>query len=116
MAELHGNATARLIREKRTIRELVRLYCRAHHAPNSLLCDDCQSVYDYVVDRLDHCPYGDERTFCAFCPTHCYMSAMRARIKVIMRSAGREMLCRHPILTLLHVLDALRRPGKDTDR
>ena len=57
---------------------------------------------------------GPEKTTCARCPTHCYKSAMRAQIKVVMRYAGRRMLLRHPVLALLHMLDAWRRPSKQS--
>ncbi len=114
MADSHGKATVRLAREKRTIQAMVRIYCRAHHAASGFLCDECQSLYDYALGRLDRCPYGASKTTCARCPTHCYKSAMRAQIKVIMRYAGRRMLVRHPILALFHMLDACRRPSKQS--
>lgn len=115
MADSHGDATARLAREKRTIQAMVRIYCRAHHATSGSLCDQCQSLYDYALGRLDRCPYGAEKTTCVRCPTHCYKPAMRAQIKVVMRYSGRRMLFRHPVLALFHMLDAWRKPRKDSD-
>ena len=79
-------------------------------------CAKCQTLYDYAVCRLDRCPYGSEKPTCVRCPTHCYQPAMRAEIKEVMRYAGRRMLFRRPILALLHLLDARRKPpsgGKD---
>ena len=99
---------ARLTREKRTIRLMVESYCRAHHATPGSLCPECQSLYDYAVCRLDRCPFAAEKTTCARCPIHCYKPAMRERITAVMRYAGPRMMFRHPILALLHQLDALR--------
>jgi hypothetical protein len=99
---------ARLTREKRTIRLMVECYCWAHHATPGSLCPECQSLYDYAVCRLDRCPFAAEKTTCARCPIHCYKPAMRERITAVMRYAGPRMMFRHPILALLHQLDALR--------
>jgi hypothetical protein len=101
---------ARLAREKRTIEAMVQIYCRDRHATRGALCPECQSLYDYAVCRLDRCPYGSEKTTCAGCPTHCYKPAMRAQVKEVMRYAGWRMLFRRPILALLHMLDARRKP------
>ena len=39
---------------------------------------------------------------------------MRDRIKAVMRYAGWHIMLRHPILALLHVLDALGRRGRNS--
>jgi hypothetical protein len=111
MAESQRRATARLAREKRTLRAMMGIYCRAHHASPGSLCDECQSLYDYALGRLDRCPFGSEKTTCARCQVHCYKPAMREQIKAVMRYSGRRMLFRHPILALFHLLDA-RQPGR----
>ncbi|MGO9920666.1 MAG: nitrous oxide-stimulated promoter family protein [Isosphaeraceae bacterium] len=108
------NAVARLPREKQTIQAMMQVYCRAHHATKGSLCVQCQSLYDYALGRLDRCPFGAEKTTCARCPTHCYKPAMRARIKAVMRYAGRRMFFRHPVLALRHLLDTFGRPGRDS--
>jgi hypothetical protein len=112
MADSRPIATARLVREKRTLQAMVRIYCRAHHATRGSLCEECRTLCDYALGRLDRCPYGAEKTTCARCPTHCYKAAMRERIKVVMRYAGRRMLFRHPVLALFHLLDARRAPRR----
>jgi hypothetical protein len=101
----------RLSREKRTIRAMMQVYCRDHHETTGSLCGECQSLYDYALDRLDRCRFGVEKPTCARCPIHCYKPAMRDRIKEVMRYAGRRMLFRHPILALLHLMDKFRRPA-----
>jgi len=107
--------TARLTREKQTIRVMVEYYCRAHHTTPSSLCPECQALYDYAVCRLDRCPFGARKTTCARCPIHCFKPAMREQITTVMRYTGPRMMFRHPILALLHQLDTLRnRKAKKT--
>jgi hypothetical protein len=113
MVETQHSATARLAREKRTIEAMMQIYCRAHHAAGSSVCPECQSLYEYVLCRLDRCLFGVEKPTCARCPIHCYKPARKNQIQAVMRYAGRRMLLRHPILALLHVLDGLRKPERD---
>jgi len=98
----------RLVRERQTIAAMVGLYCRDHHRPPNGLCVACRALLDYAMARLEHCPFGAWKPTCAKCPVHCYQQAMREKVKDVMRYAGPRMLLRHPILSLLHQLDALR--------
>jgi hypothetical protein len=103
----------RLVREKQTIAAMVAIYCRDRHGPSGRLCAECQALVDYALARLDRCPFGSRKPTCAKCPIHCYKPQMRARVKEVMRYAGPRMLLRHPLLSLLHQLDALRgRPAR----
>ena len=99
----------RIAREKQTIRAMVTIYCRSHHGTAGELCPECRELLDYASGRLDHCFFGAEKPTCARCPVHCYKPAMRARAQAVMRYAGPRMLCRHPLLALLHWLDGRRR-------
>ena len=98
----------RIAREKRTIRAMVGIYCRAHHGTSGELCDDCGGLLDYASGRLERCFFGVEKPPCAKCPIHCYKPAMRARAQAVMRYAGPRMLYKHPLLAVLHWLDGLR--------
>jgi hypothetical protein len=98
----------RLDREKRTIRVMIGIYCRAHHGGCRELCAECRELLDYALARLDRCPFGEEKTPCAQCPIHCYKPAMRERVRDVMRYAGPRMLLRHPILALRHQFDGMR--------
>lgn len=95
----------RLDREKRTIRVMIGMYCRAHHTPASPLCPECAELLDYAVARTDRCRFGADKPTCANCPVHCYKPAMRERVRTVMRYAGPRMLLRHPVLALLHLWD-----------
>jgi hypothetical protein len=94
----------RLARERRTVRTMIRLFCRFHHGGRTL-CADCHALSEYADSRLDGCPYGEGKPACLDCPIHCYDPARRDQIRRVMRWAGPRMLWRHPVLALLHLLD-----------
>jgi hypothetical protein len=99
---------ARIMREKRTVRAMVRLYCRGHHGGGGGPCAECGELLRYALGRLDACRYGERKTTCRTCPTHCYRRSMRERVRAVMRYAGPRMLLRHPALGVLHVVDEIR--------
>jgi len=86
----------RIRREKRTVAAMLDLYCHEEHGTQGELCTDCQALHDYAMQRLDRCPFGEEKTTCANCAVHCYKPAMRERVRVVMRTAGPRMIWRHP--------------------
>jgi len=102
---------ARREREFRTIVAMLRLYCRAHHAPNgTVLCPKCTELHDYAQRRLERCIFGAAKPTCAKCTVHCYKAVMRERVRTVMAWAGPRMLWRHPILAIRHMIDG-RRPA-----
>lgn len=104
--------TGRLLREWRTMRAMVDIYCAGHeHARGTAAerCADCQAFLDYAERRLEKCPYGPAKPTCAKCPIHCYKPQPREQAREIMRYAGPRMMLRHPWLSLTHVADKLRR-------
>lgn len=98
----------RLARELKTIRAMLRIYCRDHHGGGAKLCTECEELGAYAEKRLAGCPYGEEKPTCANCQIHCYGPAQREQVRVMMRYAGPRMLTRHPYLALMHVLDGKR--------
>jgi hypothetical protein len=95
----------RLDRERRTLQVMIEIYCRDHHHPAGALCDECQALYAYAMQRVDRCPYQEDKPTCARCPIHCYKPAMREHVRQVMRYAGPRMLLSHPVLTIWHLLD-----------
>jgi hypothetical protein len=90
---------------------MIGRYCRDHHRTPAL-CSECSDLLDYALKRLRHCPYQENKTTCGKCPVHCYAPCQQGRIRKVMRYAGPRMLRSHPILTLLHLFDGLRRPQR----
>jgi hypothetical protein len=97
-----------LARELVTITKMTEMYCSAHHG-SSGLCEECGEFVEYIAVRLKKCPYGEDKPTCAGCPIHCYKSARKVQGRAIMRYAGPRMLLRHPLMTITHKLDSLRK-------
>lgn len=89
--------------EKRIVETMIRLYCRRHEG-NETLCDDCQKLLDYALQRLGRCRFGNAKTTCKRCPAHCYRPDMRDRIRAVMRWSGPRMMLYHPIAAIRHLL------------
>ena len=98
----------RLARELKTIRAMVRIHCRDHHAANDGLCAECATLLYYATQRIDRCVFGDDKPTCVNCRIHCYNKVMRQRVREVMRYAGPRMVWRHPILALAHLRDGRR--------
>ena len=118
-----GRSPARLAREERTIKAMVALYCRDHHADripsdaDEHLCDECAALQDYALRRLGVCRYGADKPTCANCPTHCYKPAMREQVREVMRYSGPRMMKRHPVLAVAHLFDGRKQaPGAEERR
>lgn len=99
-------------REFRTIVAMLRMYCRAHHAPpqGTALCPECTELHDYARRRLERCVFGEAKPTCANCTVHCYKAVMRERVRQVMVWAGPRMLWHHPVLAIRHIIDG-RRPA-----
>jgi Nitrous oxide-stimulated promoter len=112
-------ARRRRKQERKTIEAMIALYCRRQHASGGDLCPECAALADYARQRLEKCPFGDQKPTCATCPIHCYKPACRAQVREVMRYAGPRLLLRRPVLTIRHLLvertaaPKLRRRRKD---
>lgn len=100
---------SRMKREAATMEVMVEMYCHDLHETGDQLCAGCRELVGYAHGRLDKCPYQEGKTTCANCPVHCYKPVMRERMRAVMRYSGPRMLWRHPIMTVLHLLDGLRK-------
>lgn len=101
-------AGKRILREKKTIQRMIALYQRDNPEATAD-AEHYQALNTYADKRLDKCVFGEQKPACKQCPIHCYQPAKREEMKRIMRWAGPRMIWRHPLLTLLHLLDD-RRP------
>jgi Nitrous oxide-stimulated promoter len=101
--------SGRIERERKTVAAMIRLCCREVHHSRGGLCAECKVLHEYAMQRLDKCPFGEEKTTCAKCPVHCYKPAMREEIRRAMRYAGPRMLYAHPILAIQHLLDGCKK-------
>jgi hypothetical protein len=94
-----------LQKEKKTIGIMIRMFCGAHHGANGqTLCASCQGLLDYANERLNRCPFGQNKGACVNCEIHCYKPEMRKRVTEVMRYSGPRMLKKHPLLAVAHLL------------
>jgi len=91
--------------EKKTVGIMITMYCNAYHnTNNNELCNDCNSLLNYAIMRIDDCVFEVNKPTWEKCPVHCYEQDQRDNIKKIMRYSGPRMLFRHPILTIKHLI------------
>ena len=105
-----SNSSPRITREKKTIEAMLRIYCRLHHGSRGTLCASCSEMLSYARQRLDSCPFQEEKPACNRCQVHCYSRSKQEQVKRTMRAAGPRMLHRHPILSIFHFLDKFCKP------
>lgn len=103
----------RRVREKRTISQMVALYCADNHDAaartetahcGEAVCPGCASIDAYAVLRTERCRKMDVKTSCDECENHCYKPEERERIRAVMRYAGPRMLKKHPVAAIRHLL------------
>jgi len=103
--------TGRIEREKDCITKMVEIYCEGVHGTRGGLCDGCRELLDYAVQRIDRCVFGAKKGACAKCAIHCFKKDRRESIKEVMRYAGPRMTYRHPVLSVMHFIDGLKKPA-----
>ncbi|MCK4258874.1 MAG: nitrous oxide-stimulated promoter family protein [Halanaerobiales bacterium] len=99
----------RINREKKTIENMIKLYCKKNHKSNKYLCKEYAELLNYSNKRLDSCRFGENKPTCGKCKIHCYKKEMRDRMKSVMRYAGPKMLISHPIVAIQHYIDGFRK-------
>ena len=97
----------RIEREKQTVRKMIELYCR-HHLKKKEMPEDYKLLADYACTRLEHCRYGEEKTACKDCPTHCYAKTERQAIREVMRWTGPRMIWYAPKDAIIHTFHKVR--------
>ena len=99
-------------REKRVVAQMIQLYCSKQHHNGATLCKECSCLLSYANERIDHCPFIKEKTFCSNCRVNCYRPDMREQIRQVMRFSGPRMLCCHPVMATRHVIETQREKRK----
>ena len=99
----------RINREKELLPDMIAIYCRGvHKTKKGELCAECRELCDFALNRLSKCRYGENKTFCSQCPTHCYRPDMREKIRQVMRYSGPRILLKHPIAGTLHAVSTMK--------
>lgn len=92
----------RIAEEKKTVEQMIRLYCRLKEG-HSELCPECKALLEYAHARLDRCKFGEAKKTCRQCPVHCYKKDMRERMRAVMRFSGPRMMWYHPVDAIKHL-------------
>jgi hypothetical protein len=99
---------ARISRDKKTLKIMIEMYCRAYHGETTGLCMQCGNLYDYALSRIDKCPFLELKPVCGKCPVHCYKPEMREKMRSVMLCSGHRILMSHPVLGLMHIIDRFK--------
>ena len=96
--------------------QMIEVYCHGnkHTHERNKLCEACQELADYSQFRTSKCPYIEKTLFCSNCPTPCYKSDMKERMRVAMKYGGPRFFFKHPILVLKHIRYDFKTRKKDT--
>ncbi len=96
-------------REKQLVSQMIVLYCHGKHGTKKdTLCPECAALKEYAIQRSEHCPFMETKTFCSNCKVHCYKTEMREKIREVMRFSGPRMIFHHPVAALRHVFETKR--------
>ena len=96
-------------KQKKLIPVMIRKYCKGNHGTEKgCLCDECTELTAYALQRLEHCPFKENKSFCSACKIHCYKPEMREKIRKVMRYSGPRMIWTHPIWSCSHVVTTIR--------
>ena len=98
----------RIEREKQTVRKMIELYCH-HRLKQDTMPEEHQRLAEFACRRLDHCRYGENKTACKDCPTHCYAPKEREQIRKVMRWVGPRMILYAPKDAIIHIWEKVKR-------
>ena len=99
---LMSHKLSRIDYEKKTVEQMIRLYCRKKEG-NAELCPQCRELLEYAHARLSRCPFGNAKKTCRKCTVHCYKPAMRDLMCKVMRYSGPRMMLYHPWDAIMHL-------------
>ena len=99
----------RLKQEYKTIKTMIRMYCKKVHDCGEGLCQECSDLLKYAEERLNNCKFGVNKPTCDTCSIHCYKLDMREKVREAMRYAGPRMIYMHPIMGVRHLFKKMKK-------
>lgn len=51
----------RIEQEKKTVSQMVEIYCHGKKHTKEGLCEECSALLDYAYTRLEHCKFGEKK-------------------------------------------------------
>ena len=98
---------------------MIAMYCRGKHkSKKGELCPDCAELAEYVRQRRERSPFGDDKPFCSNCKIHCYRPDMRAKIAAVMRSSRPRLTFSHPVIAFAPFSETIttKRPAAQANK
>jgi hypothetical protein len=75
-------------KDEQILKKFVSVYCnKKHGSQQNRLCDCCNDLLSYALDRLSKCPF-DPKPKCKDCKVHCYSEKYRTQIREVMKFSG----------------------------
>ena len=94
--------------EKKHIKKSFLIYCHKNHGTeNDTLCPKCTALLASVMVKMNRCQYGVTKPICDRCEKSCLGAVQTKEFLKIMKSSGKFMLFRHPIMAIKHKLQSL---------
>lgn len=94
----------RISEEKKTIKLMIKIYCKNNHDSEEELCQQCEKLLNYAFKRLDFCKFGNNKGICGKCKIHCYKPDMREKIKEVMKFSAPRLLFYNPLMVIKHFI------------
>lgn len=91
------------LNDKKISKWMIEYYCKKKHK-GGRLCNECSSLFGYVLLRIDKCPFGEKKPVCSSCTIHCYNPLMKEEIKSVMKFSGPAILFRKPVTGIKYLL------------
>lgn len=90
--------------EKHIVALMIEIYCNnKHKTKRNELCDACGELISFTHDKLEKCPFAENKGACSNCKVHCYKKThQREKIRKIMKYSGPRMLLYHPKHFFIH--------------
>ena len=119
MTVLSERLDGKKTRDIKVLSDFISIFCRENHRVEDkdifpirdarllqvlgdkklVLCQDCGKLLNHGIAKLIMCPYNP-KPMCKKCPTYCYASGYRERIRKVMRFSG-QYLIKHGRLDLI---------------
>ena len=75
-------------KDEEILKKFIAVYCnKKHGSQKDHLCNDCDELLSYALDRLSKCPH-DPKPKCRDCKIHCYNEKYRMQIREVMKFSG----------------------------
>ena len=95
---------SKIEKEKNIVAFMIEYYCKKNHNQKAI-GKSCNDLVKYAHDRLNVCPFRENKSSCLKCKVHCYSNEKREEIKKVMSFVGPRMIYLMPIQYIKHIFN-----------